>query len=400
MKAPLPADEPARLAALHDAQVLDTAPEEDFDDIALLAAEICGTPMALVSLIDSDRQWFKAKAGLEIAETHRDLSFCAYTINGREVLEVPDATADSRFSDNPFVRADGGIRFYAGAPVVLDGTYAVGTVCVVDHVPRELTAAQKLALRSLARHASVQLELRRYARHAGEIAERLRQLDRMKDSFLASVSHELRTPLSSIRGYLEMLLEGEFDPETSHRFLQVMQRNSDRLLRLIDELMTVARLNVDGAQLDLTEMDLAEVAHQVSASCRPLAEHKQVKLSERTGGPVPARGDPKRMSQALNHLIVNAIKFTAPGGEITVSATAGGEPEVVITDNGVGIAEDELPHVFDQFYRCASSDVMAVPGPGLGLSIVKSIIDAHHGSIHLESEPGLGTTVRLTLPKK
>ena len=284
--------------------------------------------------------------------------------------------------------------------MVLDGTYAVGTVCVVDHVPRELTAAQKLALRSLARHASVQLELRRYARHAGEIAERLRQLDRMKDSFLASVSHELRTPLSSIRGYLEMLLEGEFDPETSHRFLQVMQRNSDRLLRLIDELMTVARLNVDGAQLDLTEMDLAEVAHQVSASCRPLAEHKQVKLSERTGGPVPARGDPKRMSQALNHLIVNAIKFTAPGGEITVSATAGGEPEVVITDNGVGIAEDELPHVFDQFYRCASSDVMAVPGPGLGLSIVKSIIDAHHGSIHLESEPGLGTTVRLTLPKK
>ncbi|MGX6604518.1 GAF domain-containing sensor histidine kinase [Micromonosporaceae bacterium Da 78-11] len=398
MRAPLPADEPARLAALHDAQVLDTAPEEDFDHIALLAAEICGTPMGLVSMIDSDRQWFKATAGVDLQETHRDLSFCAYTINGPELLEVQDATVDPRFSDNPFVRAEGGIRFYAGAPVVLDGTYAVGAVCVVDHVPRELTASQKLALRSLARYAAVQLELRRYARHAGEIADRLRQLDRMKDSFLASVSHELRTPLSSIRGYLEMLLEGEFDAETSHRFLQVMQRNSDRLLRLIDELLTVARLNEDGAQLDLTEVDLAEMTHQVTTACRPLAEHREVKLRARSEGPVPARGDAKRLSQALNHLIVNAIKFTAPGGEIIVSATAAREPEVVITDNGVGIAEDELPHVFDQFYRSPSSDQMAVPGPGLGLSIVKSIIDAHHGSIHLESEPGIGTTVRLTLP--
>ncbi len=399
MRAPLPADEPARLAALHDAQVLDTSPEEDFDDIALLAAQICGTPMALVSLIDSDRQWFKAKIGIDLLETHRDLSFCAHAINGRELFQVPDATADSRFADNPFVLGTDGIRFYAGAPVVLDGTYAVGAVGVVDRVPRKITETQKLALRSLARHAAVQLELRRYARHAGEIAERLRQLDRMKDSFLANVSHELRTPLSSIRGCLELLLEGGFDPESSHRFLQAMQRNSDRLLRLIEELLTVARLDTDSAQLNVTDVNLSDIAHQVAVSCRPLAEHKDVKLRERIDGPVPARGDTRRLSQALNHLIVNAVKFTSPGGEIIISTYARAEPEVEIVDNGVGIAGDELPHVFDQFYRCTSSDVMAVPGPGLGLSIVKSIIDAHHGSVRLESEPGIGTTVRLTLPK-
>jgi signal transduction histidine kinase len=398
VRAPLPEDEPGLLAALHDAQVLDTAPEEDFDDIALLASEVCGTPMGLVSLVDRDRQWFKAKIGLNIAETHRDISFCAHTIQGHELLEVRDAATDGRFADNPTL-GDNGIRFYAGAPVVLDGTHAVGTVCVVDHVPRELTGAQRRALRSLARHAAVQLELRRYARHAGEIADRLRQVDRIKDSFLAAVSHELRTPLSSIRGYLEMLLDDEFDAETSRRFLSVMQRNSDRLLRLIDDLLLVARLTEDSVQLSLAEVDLAELAHQVTSACRPLAEHKQVKLSDRTESPVPARGDAKRLGQALNHLVVNAIKFTGQGGEITVDADATGEPELIIVDNGVGIPADELPHVFDRFFRSASADSMAAPGPGLGLAIVRSIIDAHHGSIHVTSAPGAGTTIRMTLPR-
>ncbi|GAA2494263.1 GAF domain-containing sensor histidine kinase [Winogradskya humida] len=399
MKAPLPEDEIARLAVLHDAEVLDTLPEEDFDDIALLAAEICGTPMGLVSLVDEDRQWFKAKVGLDLDETHRDISFCAHALGGHEVLEVPDARIDPRFSENPLVTGDLDFRFYAGAPVVLDGTHSVGTVCVIDHEPRELTAEQRRALRSLARHASVQLELRRYAKHAGNIADRLRQLDRMKDSFLANVSHELRTPLSSIRGYLEMLLEDDFDAETSQRFLAVMQRNSDRLLRLIDDLLTVARLSDDGLALDLNEVDLAELVHQVTSSCRPLAEHREVKLRDRTASPLPARGDARRLQQALNHLIVNAIKFTAPGGEISVTSSIGGEPELIITDTGVGIPPGELPHVFDRFFRSAAADTMAAPGPGLGLAIVRSIIDAHHGSIHLDSEPGLGTTVRLTLPK-
>jgi signal transduction histidine kinase len=400
MRAPLPADEPARLAALHDAQVLDTPPEEDFDDIALLASEICGTPMGLVSLVDAKRQWFKAKVGVTVEETNRELSFCAYAIHGHDVLEVPDATTDVRFADNPMVLAERApIRFYAGAPVVLDGTYSVGTVCVVDHVPRELTTEQRRALRSLARHASVQLELRRYARHAGEIADRLRQLDRMKDSFLANVSHELRTPLSTIRGYLEILLEGDFDGESSRRFLCVMERNSDRLLRMIEELLQVAKQSDDVERLDVAELDLADLTHQVITGCRPLAEHKGISLVDRTERPSPARGDGRRLSQALNHLVVNAIKFTAPGGEITVDSNTDSEPQLIITDTGVGIDADDLPHIFDRFFRSSSADVMAVQGPGLGLAVVKSIIEAHHGSVRLESEPDVGTTVRLILPR-
>ncbi len=399
MRAPVPHDERERLAALHDADVLDTEPEQDFDDIATLASEICGTPMGLVSLIDSDRQWFKAKIGVQYQQAQRDSTLCAHVVTGLELLEVRDTADDRRFADNPLLNEDNSIRFYAGAPVILDGTHAVGTVCVMDHVPRELTTGQRRALRSLARHAAVQLELRRYARRAGEIADRQRQLDRMKDSFLATVSHELRTPLSSIRGYLEILLDDDFDAETSRRFLSVMQRNSDRLLRLIDDLLLVARLSDDRMRLDLAELDLAELAHQVTSACRPVAEHRQVKLTDRTASPVRALGDAKRLAQALNHLVVNAVKFTEPGGEIVISTTDADEPELVIVDTGLGISPSDLPHLFDRFFRSSAAETMATQGPGLGLAIVRSIIDAHHGSIHVTSEPGIGTTVRLTLPK-
>lgn len=399
MRAPLPDDEPARLAALRHAAVLDTPPEQDFDDIAVLASQICGTPMGLISLIDEDRQWFKAKVGLQLQETHRDVAFCAHTIAGRQVLEVPDAGDDARFADNPLVTGEHQVRFYAGAPVILDGVHAVGAVCVMDHVPRKLTSGQQRALHSLARHAAVQLEVRQYARQAGEIGDRLRQLDRMKDSFLAGVSHELRTPLSSIRGYLEVMLSDDVDAETGRRFLSVIQRNSDRLLQVIDDLLQVARLDDDGMQLELAEVDLAELAHQVSAMCRPLAEHKQVRLHDRTQTPATARGDARRLRQALNHLLVNAVKFTAPGGEISISLGDSDTPELIITDTGAGISPADLPHLFDHFFRSATADRLAAPGAGLGLSIVRSIIDAHRGAVHVASEPGVGTTVRLTLPR-
>lgn len=398
MRAPLPADEPARLAALHDTQVLDTAPEEDFDDIALLASEICQTPMGMVSLVDRDRQWFKAKIGLDLPEAPRELSFCAHTITGADMLEIPDARDDARFADNPYVLADDGLRFYAGAPVVLDGVHSVGTVCVVDHQPRTLTASQRRALRSLARHASVQLELRRHARHAGKIAERLRELDQMKDTFLVSVSHEFRTPLSSIAGYLEILLEGSYEPETERRFLGVMQRNSSRLLRLVDELLLVSRLTESGMDLDLVDFDLTEVVRAAVDGVRAEAEHRDVRLIDRSAAPVAVRGDIRRIGQALGHLLGNAVKFTDGGGEVVVRTHDGDRPGLTIADTGMGIAAKDLPNVFERFYRGKAAEVMAVPGPGLGLTIVKAIVDAHNGTVRLQSEPGIGTTVELTLP--
>src|SRR5262249_35627274 len=161
MKPPVPIDEVARLEILHQLRILDTLPEKDFDDLALLAANICETPVALVSFIDAERQWFKAKVGTDVQETARDIAFCAHAILQNELFIVPDACLDPRFASNPLVTANPFLRFYAGMPLVTSEGRKVGTICVLDYTPRELTSKQQEALRALGHQVSSLLELRR-----------------------------------------------------------------------------------------------------------------------------------------------------------------------------------------------------------------------------------------------
>jgi GAF domain-containing protein len=187
MKAPLPDNETERLAALYSLDILDSAPEQDFDDIVALASSVCGTPMSLVSLVDAERQWFKARIGTDLSGTDREVSFCAHAIMGRDLMVVPDATKDARFADNPLVDCADGIRFYAGAPLVTTDGYALGTLCVVDDEPRRLDVEQMQALRALARQVISQMELRRHAIALANTTARLQELERRKDDLAALV---------------------------------------------------------------------------------------------------------------------------------------------------------------------------------------------------------------------
>jgi len=168
MTAPVKSSESRRLKVLWQYDILDTVPEEVFDDLTELAARICEAPIALISLIDEDRQWFKSKVGISVSETSRDISFCAHAIKQTELFIIPDATKDLRFSNNPLVISDPKIRFYAGAPLITPDGYALGTLCVIDKVPRELRLEQQQALRVLARHVMTQLELRRHSKELNE----------------------------------------------------------------------------------------------------------------------------------------------------------------------------------------------------------------------------------------
>lgn len=183
MKAPLPADEPQRLEALRRYDILDSPPELIFDDLARLASHLCGTPIALISLIDIERQWFKARLGLDAAETSRDFAFCAHAILGSDLMEVPDATVDARFFDNPLVTGDPNIRFYAGAPLISPSGYKLGTLCVIDRQPRQLTEEQREALRALSRQVIAQVEARS---RIAELKELIDERDRAQTALRAS----------------------------------------------------------------------------------------------------------------------------------------------------------------------------------------------------------------------
>ena len=192
MSAESTSNETKRLKVLWQYEVLDTVPEEMFDDLTELAARICEAPIALISLVDEKRQWFKSKVGTTVKETSRDVSFCAYAIKQTDLFVVPDATQDARFAKNPLVTSDPKIRFYAGAPLITPDGYALGTLCVIDTVPRKLRPDQQQALTILARHVVSQLELRRRSRELADIRRENQEVKAQAERLRAELTEARR----------------------------------------------------------------------------------------------------------------------------------------------------------------------------------------------------------------
>ncbi len=397
--ADLPENEDDRLRKLYDLDILDTLEEQAYDDLTSLAAEICKMPIALVSLVDSDRQWFKSHHGLDAKETPREFAFCAHAILNDDIFIVEDSSKDERFFDNPLVTGGPEVQFYAGAPLIMSDNNKVGTLCVIGNEAGVITQDQKDALEALARQVVSQLELRLKVKE-------LETLDHAKDEFISMVSHELRTPLTSIYGSLSLLQGNKTNSldKKQHKLVGISYRNTERLLHLVNDILEVAKL--ESGQFDLHQEELniitlleksVELNEQYCKEC-----HTNLTLHYPDNNDcIRVYGDEQRLLQVMSNFISNAAKFTHKNDLIEIGLKVENNYVVVeVTDHGPGIPAEQQELVFIKFKQLDTDTNInnKLPGTGLGLNISKNIIKLQQGTVGFDSIPNEKTTFYFKLP--
>lgn len=399
------ATESQRLEALRSYQILDTDPEAVFDDLAYLASQVCHTPIALVSLVDQHRQWFKSKFGTQLSETPRNQSFCAHTLAEKQFLEVPDATKDERFCDNPLVCADPEIRFYAGAPLVSTDGHCLGTLCVIDTEPKQLETHQRDALQRLARIVMQHIEQRLINEKLEEKQAELEFLNEKKSELLGIMAHDIRGSLAGVIGFGNILMD---DARKVHQleggqrvdFLEEILKCSENALCILNEFLESESLEGGALDTSIKDTPVVDIMDQLKARTGGYARRKQIQLEFHYQPDATAYVDPRLFIELIDNLVNNAIKYSEPGKKVTVSYKKNHEAYATfhVRDEGPGFTEADKKKVFGRFQRLSAQPTGGEHSSGLGLSIVKRLVELHRGHIDLISEVGMGSEFVVTLP--
>ncbi|SLN31663.1 putative sensor histidine kinase pdtaS [Roseivivax jejudonensis] len=324
MRAPTPDDQAERLEELESYGILDTAPEDSFDEVAELVKQFCDVPVALISLVDSDRQWFKARAGFAMPETPLDMSICSHTILQEEVLEIPDTLADPRTADNPICKTGAEpVRFYAGAPLISRSGYALGSLCVLDVKPRILTDAQRSALETMARQVMRQLDLRRALRNEAILRN--------------EIDHRVKNSLQTVASFIRLYTARARNEETKEA-LNAISRRVTAIAQLHNELYRTS-------EFDMIRLDtyLGRVCDLLRG---PMSKNVSIRASI-----APARVDSRKaatLAMIVSEFAANATKHAFPDNrrgtvEITLTQEEDEAIRLICADDGIGDQATHLP---------------------------------------------------------
>lgn len=392
-----PENESARLKALRELDILDSLEEQAYDDLTAIAAQIAGVPIALVSLIDKDRQWFKSHHGLAARETPREYAFCAHAIRGDQPFVIEDARQDERFHDNPLTTGAPDVVFYAGVPLSLDGQHKLGTLCVIGHQPQQLSESQLSMLQALARQVEYLLRLRLQLKL-------MRDFDRVRTEFVAMVSHELRSPLTSVCGALSLLMASKADslPADAKVLVEMANRNSDLLLRLVNDILDLTKMETGHLTLRRQSVVATELAERALAMAKGMAEKLGIGLrltTTESAQPPSVFVDEHRILQVLGNLLSNAIKHATEQSTVTLTVERrGSKARFAVHNVGAGIPADKQAQLFQKFRQIESLGNAKLPGTGLGLVISKQLVELHDGEIGFQSVADGITTFYFDLP--
>lgn len=404
--APIPTNETERLASLQQYFLLDTAPEAEYDRVSHIASQLCQTPIAMVSLIDQDRQWVKSHFGLAVDSVPREISLCAHTVAGGQLLVVEDTQVDDRFWDNPAVTGPPNIIFYAGVPLMSAEGLAIGSICVIDHYPRQLGASQQTALQELAAQVMLLMELRRTNYQLSQARAEAEELARQKSQLLATLSHEIRTPLHALEGYTQLMVDEQPRPD-QQKSIQRLQTTSRTLVNLVNNILDYSKLQAGKLALEAIPFSVQELVQQAVDMQAWHAQQKNLRLVTEIDAQLPTRlrGDATRLFQVVLNLVSNALKFTKAGEvRIKVDVLAKSPQEVTlkiaVVDTGIGIPQASLSLLFNEYAQVSASTTRLYGGTGLGLAISRQLLDLMGSKLDVQSQEGQGSAFSfcLTLP--
>ncbi len=394
-----------RVHSLEALQLVSDHPNLRLDSLTALAATVMDAPISLVSVLqpELDRQFFSSSCGLpdDLAaerQTPYDMSICRFVAHDDDVVMIPDLALDPRTCDNPLI-CDHGLRSYIGAPIHCASGRAIGALCCLTTAPRQWTAQEAVTLRQLATCVDDLIKLRSLQIEERRARQKLQAIARARSGFIAHISHELRTPLTGIIGSIRLLDRFNLD-NTAGDLIRLLNRSSQRLMDMLDDTLDLSRIDSGAFEMSQEICDLEKIAADIVADHAGAAQDKPLVVTWGSTLKTPLYlADRKSLQSVLDQLFANAVRFTPSGtAEIQLSEDCYGHVVIKVIDTGQGIDPVYLANLFDEFEQTGPRIARKFGGTGLGMTMVRRLVELMDGDITVQSKRALGTTLTITLP--